>query len=532
MEVLDDPSLAGRPVIVGGPGARGVVAAVHLRGAGFGIHSAMPSVEARRRCPHAVFLPGRFPATSEMSERLHAVLRAVHTAGRGHLARRGVPRRDRGTSAPGRGPPSRRGRSASGCTTSLQLECSVGVARTKLIAKLASQGGQARRRRRRDPPGPGSLRGPARTTSCRSCTLCRSGPCGASARHRPAARRPGRHHRRRPGRASRRTLVPLPRHAPTGASCRRWPGATTPARWRPTTRPSRSGTRRPSRSDICGPRRPAPPRAAHGRRRRRPSARGAAGGPDGDGEGPLRGLAPRSRGRTRWGRPSTRPVRSGPSPGRCSTRWTCRRASGCSGVSLSGLVDTDTTARQLSFDDGDEAARHLGPVDEAGGGPAAGGREHPRAPRCAHGPRGAGAAGPVSPSRARHSLGRGGGGGGRHPGPLRQCVGGPRHPGRGGTGWPSRNGATPSGARAHPRSRPVTTGERPAADGPRLTGLVVTGFQPSTRDSTGDGDTAPGMWEVGGRRCLALRGVPKIEEVDADDVGRGLERGERAALRA
>ncbi|GLK46330.1 DNA polymerase IV [Novosphingobium resinovorum] len=73
VEQRDDPSLRGRPLAVGYPAARGVVAAASYEARAFGVKSALPSVTALKRCPHLVFVPPRFDVYKEVSRQIHAI---------------------------------------------------------------------------------------------------------------------------------------------------------------------------------------------------------------------------------------------------------------------------------------------------------------------------------------------------------------------------------------------------------------------------------------------------------------------------
>lgn len=77
VEQRDKPSLRGKPVVVGGTGGRGVVATASYEARAFGVGSAMSTAEARRRCPNAAFLGGRFDAYREASTAVMRALREV-----------------------------------------------------------------------------------------------------------------------------------------------------------------------------------------------------------------------------------------------------------------------------------------------------------------------------------------------------------------------------------------------------------------------------------------------------------------------
>lgn len=73
VEQRDDPSLRGKPVAVGYPAARGVVAAASYEARKFGVKSALPSIIALRRCPELVFVPPRFDVYRQVSQQIHEV---------------------------------------------------------------------------------------------------------------------------------------------------------------------------------------------------------------------------------------------------------------------------------------------------------------------------------------------------------------------------------------------------------------------------------------------------------------------------
>lgn len=138
VEVLDHPELAGKPVIVGGSGDRGVVASCTYEARAFGVRSAMSSVEARRRCPQAIFMPGRYWRYSETSQQFHEILKEFTPLVEGiglDEAFLDVSGAVRLLGLPPKVAASIRARVGE----VLKMDCSVGVARTKLLAKLGSR---------------------------------------------------------------------------------------------------------------------------------------------------------------------------------------------------------------------------------------------------------------------------------------------------------------------------------------------------------------------------------------------------------
>ena len=137
VEIRDRPELANAPVIVAGAGPRSVVLSATYPARTFGVRSAMPVARARRLCPHAVFIPPRHGHYAAVSREVMAIFRAVTpeveplALDEAFLDVSGAFRR--------LGSPAQIGQLIRAQVSEQQgITCSVGVATTKFVAKLAS----------------------------------------------------------------------------------------------------------------------------------------------------------------------------------------------------------------------------------------------------------------------------------------------------------------------------------------------------------------------------------------------------------
>jgi len=138
VEQLDHPELRGKPVIVGGSSNRGVVSAASYEARKFGVRSAMPIFQAKKRCPQGIFVPVRMHRYKEMSNQVMEILEKYSpiveqvSIDEAYLDLTGLERLH--------GSPeqiARRIKEEIRRVTS--LSCSVGIAPNKFLAKVASE---------------------------------------------------------------------------------------------------------------------------------------------------------------------------------------------------------------------------------------------------------------------------------------------------------------------------------------------------------------------------------------------------------
>ena len=138
IEQLDDPSLRGKPLIVGGE-HRGVVSTCSYEARKYGVHSAMPIAEARRRCPHGIYIRPRMRRYAEMSAIVREAISRfsplveMASVDEAYLDATGLERLF--------GPVEELGRQLKDAVREATggLTCSVGIAPVKFLAKIASE---------------------------------------------------------------------------------------------------------------------------------------------------------------------------------------------------------------------------------------------------------------------------------------------------------------------------------------------------------------------------------------------------------
>src|SRR5690242_8674756 len=138
VEELFDPSLKGKPVVVGGrPNERGVVSAASYAARKFGVHSAMPLRTAYKLCPQAIFVDGHRDRYIESSRRVFEVLQTfsprveMASIDEAYLEMSGTERLH--------GPPlSAAHKLHRAVLEATHLNCSIGAAQSRMVAKVAS----------------------------------------------------------------------------------------------------------------------------------------------------------------------------------------------------------------------------------------------------------------------------------------------------------------------------------------------------------------------------------------------------------
>jgi len=136
VEQADNPLLRDKPVVIG-QSLRGVASAASYEARKYGIRSAMPIVQAKKLCPHAVFLPGRMSRYREVSGRIMAIIRGICPV----IEQASVDEAYADISGTGRifGPPENVAqRLKTEILAQTGLTCSIGIAPNKFLAKIAS----------------------------------------------------------------------------------------------------------------------------------------------------------------------------------------------------------------------------------------------------------------------------------------------------------------------------------------------------------------------------------------------------------